>query len=207
MGQDHIPRELLASAVAGDSTAAERLSVHHDRLMAALRRRYGRSRRIVLEDLAQQTYLEAYRSISSFKPGAPDGLFRWLLGIADHRASDLCRREHAQRRGGGKAGNGADAARLSLEAVEQFLAAASRSSPSRCAARTEIEQILTHALAYLPADYRTAIRLRYIRAMPVAQIAAEMDRTERAVHMLCNRGLKRLRDVLGSASAFLSSSA
>ena len=35
------------------------------------------------------------------------------------------------------------------------------------------------------------------------EIAARMNRSERAVHMLCNRGLKKLRAALGHASQYL----
>jgi DNA-directed RNA polymerase specialized sigma24 family protein len=38
--------------------------------------------------------------------------------------------------------------------------------------------------------------------LSVAETAARMSRTERAVHMLCHRGLEQLRDVLGRSSRF-----
>jgi DNA-directed RNA polymerase specialized sigma24 family protein len=36
-------------------------------------------------------------------------------------------------------------------------------------------------------------------------VAKKLGKTDRAVHMLCNRGLKRLREHMGSASRYLSS--
>jgi RNA polymerase sigma-70 factor (ECF subfamily) len=84
----------------------------------------------------------------------------------------------------------------------EVLAAHSR-TPSRSAASHEAAQAVDDALGKLPEDYREALRLRYFDALPVAQIAARMNRSEGAVHMLCHRGLEALRLALGDTSRFL----
>jgi len=49
------------------------------------------------------------------------------------------------------------------------------------------------AISRLMSPKRSGDRLRYLEGMAVAAIAARLHRGERAVHMLCNRGLKELR--------------
>jgi RNA polymerase sigma-70 factor (ECF subfamily) len=78
-------------------------------------------------------------------------------------------------------------------------------TPSRSAAGHEAVRAVQVGLAGLKSDYREALRLRYIEGLPVAEVAARMDRTERAVHMLCHRGLQCLRAAVGRSSQFLSS--
>ena len=55
----------------------------------------------------------------------------------------------------------------------------------------------------LPADYREALRCRYLEGMAVNDIAARMNRSSGSVLMLCNRGLKALRLEMRSFSAYL----
>jgi RNA polymerase sigma factor (sigma-70 family) len=86
---EHELRQLVAT---GDSHSA----------ISILMREYGdsvftRARRIVgdrqvAQDVLQQTFLEAYRDLSSF--GERSSLRTWLLGIATHRALDAARRTH-----------------------------------------------------------------------------------------------------------------
>jgi RNA polymerase sigma-70 factor (ECF subfamily) len=78
-----------------------------------------------------------------------------------------------------------------------------RRAGQRPAARHEAAGAIHAALAGLKLEYRQAIELRYIQQLPVAEIAARMDRTERAVHMLCNRGLKQLEAAMGCATRFI----
>ena len=57
---------------------------------------------------------------------------------------------------------------------------------------------LSHAMAQLPDDQRTALELRHLRGMTVAQISQEIGRSEAAVGGLLRRGLKTLRELLAS---------
>ena len=76
-------------------------------------------------------------------------------------------------------------------------------TPSRSALAHEMIGTLQRSMQNLPEDYREAVRLRYIEGMQVIEIAGRMNRTDRAVHMLCNRGLKALRLELRSASMYV----
>lgn len=85
----------------------------------------------------------------------------------------------------------------------QQIAITSR-TPSVSAASHEAISAVQSALESLPADYREALRLRHIEGLAVAEVAAQMGRTEAAVQMLCHRALRQLATVMGSASRFLS---
>jgi DNA-directed RNA polymerase specialized sigma24 family protein len=62
---------------------------------------------------------------------------------------------------------------------------------------------LDHSLRGLPDDLRTAVSLRYVEGLAPHEIAARMNRSERAVHQLCYRGVQQVRRQLRSASLFL----
>ena len=92
---------------------------------------------------------------------------------------------------------GADSSLVDLVVV-------SVNSPSGQVARREAQRVVLVALTQLKEDYRLAISLRYLEGRSVAEVAETMQRTERSVHMLCNRALKKLREALGRSSQYLS---
>src|SRR5262245_48246992 len=86
----HQERELVARAGRGDADAFSSLAARYYRPVAAfLLRRV--SRPDVVEDLAQETFLEAFRSLGD---GArPQHFSSWLFGIANNRAGKWLRRK------------------------------------------------------------------------------------------------------------------
>jgi RNA polymerase sigma factor (sigma-70 family) len=82
--------------------------------------------------------------------------------------------------------------------LESWLAA-DHTSPSMRAAREELLRRMADALAALPKDQRAALELRYLRSPPwsLAEIAAELRRTDKAAAGLLCRGLDALRHSLG----------
>ena len=60
------------------------------------------------------------------------------------------------------------------------------------------------ALSQLPEDYREAIRLQFMEGMGYQEIADEMGKTPGAIQGLVKRARQKLRDNLGTASAYLS---
>jgi RNA polymerase sigma-70 factor (ECF subfamily) len=195
---------LIERAVAGDREALEDLLVsYHGRLRTYLQRRIPPELASVLseDDVLQETYLSVAQQIGQFRPREPDGFARWLHRVAKHRLVDLVRRQRAVKRGGGRvAVDGGNAGQTSCVLWLELLAVHER-TPSRSAAEYEVAMAVQRALKTLKPEHGEVLRLRYIEGRGVADIAEIMQRSEGAVHMLCQRALRRLEEALGFPSS------
>lgn len=193
----------LARAVTGDPDALERLLLaSQKRLTAYVRGMIGPALRPAFDesDLIQEACKQAFRRIGTLQADTFEGFIHWLLTIARHQLIDWLRKS-----GRGPTVHGQNNEESVIELLKQ--AAASHRTPSQSAARREAIVIVIEALGELPESYRVALRLRYFEGLAVKDIAARMDKTDRAVHNYCTKGLARLRDILGSRSNYLSSTA
>jgi len=197
---------LTESAASGNTHALEQLLLlHHDQLSASIDRRLPARLRATIsaEDIVQDTYIRAFRRISTFTPKGPGSFYLWLLTIARNQLLDAQKRHDAAKRGGNakevRSPNYANSMVQLLETV-----AIDGHTPSQSAARHEGIAAVQIAVAGLKDDYRQAIEMRHIQGLTVAQTAAKLDRTDRAVHMLCHRGLSRLKAAMGRSADFLS---
>jgi RNA polymerase sigma-70 factor (ECF subfamily) len=196
--------DLVQRAVAGNRAALDGLlAAYYPRLAAHVAPKLPRDLRgtLAVEDVLQEAYLDAFQSIASAKADNGKSFYSWLVSIVEHRLLDLIRAARAAKRGGGW--GPLDAQSASMVGMLEQIAVTSR-TPSVSAAGHEAVSAVQAALELLPADYREALRLRHIEGLAVADVAARMGRTERAVQMLCHRALKQLATVMGSASRFLS---
>jgi RNA polymerase sigma-70 factor (ECF subfamily) len=198
--------QLAAKAVAGDEVALSKLLFrHHEQLVADISGRLPADLQgsVSAEDVVQEAYVVAFQRIASFNPQDHARFYAWLATIARNRLMDAVKAQRAAKRGGGRMA----VANLSTDDEEmvhmlEVLAAHSR-TPSRSAAGHEAAEAVARALEDLPKDYGEVLRLRYVDALPVAEIAERMQRTDGAVHMLCHRGLQALRLALGDTTKFL----
>jgi RNA polymerase sigma-70 factor (ECF subfamily) len=122
------------------------------------------------EDIAQEAFLAALRSLDRFDRRRPFG--PWLHRIVVNRAIDWAR-----------------ARRLRGE-TELGDAAASDHSPS-----AERDTLLA-ALADLPPEHRAVIVLRYLLEYTPGEIAALLELPRGTVNSRMRRGLDRLRETL-----------
>ena len=175
---------LVARATAGDTSATDRLLLAHYRRLSA---RIGRkipsecSGTIAADDELQETFAEVFRRLGSFRTQGEQSFYRWLATIAELRLADMVKAARAAKRGGGRkaaqaAGNPEAGSVVNL----LDLAAAHERTPSRSVARHEAASAIHVAMAGLKGDYREALQLRYLKGLPVAEIAKQMNRTERA---------------------------
>ena len=191
---------LIAQAQAGDEAALSQLfQAHTERLLDSVRAELGDHLRQRLEsqDVMQQVYLDALDNIDKFVDRGHDSFFAWLRRIALNRICDVHRRESTAKRS-----PELRAADLGVDASMAKLlddVAGSLTSPSMAANTAERVRHLQQALDALSGDQREAIRLRYLNQLNVAETAAKMERSERAVRSLCVRALIRLRELLGDA--------
>ena len=189
---------LIERARGGDEAALnELLKAHTERLLESIRAELGERLRQRLEsqDVMQQVYMDALSNIDRFVDRGRDSFFAWLRRIAVNRICDADRRQFQaiKRRGEVRSSDLNDESMVRL--LDQL--AGSVTSPSRCADRAERIGLLQRSLEQLSEDQREVLRLRYLHQLDVAQTAAKMDRSERAVRSLCVRALIRLRELLG----------
>jgi RNA polymerase sigma-70 factor, ECF subfamily len=191
-------RSSLDRAKHGDQRAlGQLLEEHRDWLhrMAQGELRGPLAARLSASDVVQQTCLSAVRQFSAFD-GASEAEFRaWLKGVHRHNIQDAVRQHgRAQKRAVGN--------QQSLDAGGSAAApVAGGGSPSRRIARQEASDQLLKAIATLPNDQGTAVRLRHLEQRSLREIAEAMNRTEVAVASLLKRGLETLRQKMRAEEA------
>ena len=77
----------------------------------------------------------------------------------------------------------------------------SMTTPSKAVARDERGRALLEALAALPEESQTALRLRYVENLPSKEIAERLGKSDGAVRVLLTRTLARLQKLLGPGAA------
>lgn len=200
-------RPLIERAVQGDADSlGELLSLFGPRIEAQLR--ISRPWRTMLEpgDVMQVTYLEAFLQISSFRPDQSSSFEAWLARIAENNLRDAIRGLERQKQlPPSKRIAEPNSSDSYVGLYEQL--AATTTTPSRTAARKDVERLMQAAIDRLPPDYATAIRLYDLEGRPMNAITTTMNRSAGAVHMLRARAHQRLGELLGSASAWFDSRA
>jgi RNA polymerase sigma-70 factor (ECF subfamily) len=198
---------LIEAASAGDRCATDGLLVReYEPLLAFIRSQDLKSLagRVAAEDLLQESLLRAARGIKGFNLAQADGFRAWLHAIAQNVIRDARKAQEAARRDKRREARSPRAAPdESIVGLLDLLPVSGR-TPSQSVARREAVAAIRVALASISEDYRLAIRHRYLDGLDVKETAKRMKRSERAIHMLCNRGLKALAEAMGSASMFLS---
>jgi RNA polymerase sigma-70 factor (ECF subfamily) len=124
------------------------------------------------EDLAQQTWLDAARSLGRFEGDEVD-FQRWLFTIGRRRLVDEQRRR-------GRRGD-----------VLQAEPPDSASDEMSFALVDDLDRALA-LVRRLPGDQADAVLLRIVADLDVAHVAAIMGRSDSAVRVLVHRGLRRL---------------
>ena len=145
-------------------------------------------------DIVQQTLLEAHQGLDRFT-GDDDALAGWLRQILANHLADALRRYTRGRRDVALERSMQGSLEQSSARLEAFLAD-DASSPSQRVSRQEQLLHLAHALAELPEEQRTALTLKHLQGLSVADVCEQMGKSEAAVAGLLRRGLKKLRELL-----------
>jgi RNA polymerase sigma-70 factor (ECF subfamily) len=154
--------QLVASALAGSQDAFRELVVRFERPVYSLIVRMVQDP-ATAEDLAQEAFVKAYRSLRSYDPSRK--LSSWLFKIAHNTAIDHLRR-HAPETVSlevprEEEGRGGLAAVLSDASVED---------PAAAAERRDMARSLERAIARLRPEYREAVVLFYIEGATYQEI-------------------------------------
>lgn len=132
----------------------------------------------VAEDLVQETYLRAYRSIRHLTE--PRGFRAWLMTIRQTTLIDSYRRDGALRRSPPK--------RAGQEALENAPAPA-----EEAAGQPEMRDKVRAILQSLPEEYRHPLTLRYIDGADYESIQMQLGLSPGSLRGLLYRGLQLLR--------------
>jgi len=191
-------QELIVRARVGDREAlSELLAYYQPYLRRVVRTNMGPSLRKAHEtaDVLQEVMLTAAARFEQFH-GVDEGeLLTWLRTLVARKAVDMARfLGRAKRNPGGQA----SIERLDAvtERGEYPEIPADQTSPSRAAARRELQLKLAEALAQLPDDEADVVWMRHIEEMSFEAIGKRLGMGRNAVRSLWVRALKRLRDHL-----------
>jgi RNA polymerase sigma-70 factor (ECF subfamily) len=170
-------RELIGRAQAGERTAFQGLAERHAATLYACALSLCRDRQRA-EDLAQETLVEAWRSLGRF-----DGRCRfstWLYGILRHRfLKGLRRRTHA--------------ALVPLETASSDQLVLGEPTPAVAAERSEDAVRVRQAVAELPEEQRWVIELRFFAGASLEEIAGALGCPLGTVKSRLHHGLEKLR--------------
>ena len=146
-------------------------------------------------DVVQETLLRAHEKLDQFRGGTDAELAGWLRRILANELGQALRRFGRRQRDVALERSLEAAVDRSSARLEGWLAA-DLPGPGEVAARNEQLLRLADTLAGLPEDQRTALELRHLQGVPVAEIGRALGRSEAAVAGLLRRGLMRLRELL-----------
>jgi RNA polymerase sigma-70 factor (ECF subfamily) len=160
---------LVERTVAGDQKAFELLVLKYQRRIERLIGRMVRDTDLV-EDIAQETFIRAYRALSQFRGEAQ--FYTWLYRIAVNTAKkalgDL-KRDPLVSENALRGGDEED----ETSAVENELTTAE--TPETVLAAKEIAAAVNSAMEALPEELRQAVTLREIEGLSYEEIADVMS--------------------------------
>ena len=175
------PEELLEQSRRGSTQAFAGIVRQYQSRVRAYLARYVRDRDAV-EDLAQDTFLLAYRSLSSYRGESSLGV--WLSGIARNVAL-MHVRDQARRRFRETEALQAALGRWLAEAVEK--------DASRLTDRDQTLRALELCLQELPEHSSALVENYYFKGRTAIEMAREQGKKESAIGMM----LLRIREILG----------
>jgi RNA polymerase sigma-70 factor (ECF subfamily) len=171
---DEIDRATLVRCKARDPIAFRAFVVRYERaVFALLSRLLGRGPHV--EDLAQETFLRAYRALPAFDIDLPTRPSAWLLTIATRLALDARKKRTIEIVG--------------AEAIDA-------STPETERARHALGRAIEAAARTLPDDQRAAFVLAECHGMTTAEIAGALDVPEATAKTRLFRAREKMRERL-----------
>jgi RNA polymerase sigma-70 factor, ECF subfamily len=166
---------------AQDPMAFRAFVVRYERMVfALLSRMLGHGPEV--EDLAQETFVRAYRAFPSFDPNGPAKVSTWLLTIATRLALDSRKRR-----------------KLGTQSIDDDAESiASRSTPERDLERRELGAAIERAASTLPEDQCAALILAEMHGLSIAEIAGALEVPENTVKTRLFRAREKMRAALST---------
>lgn len=161
-----VDADLVARVQNGDKRAFDLLVLKYQRKVIRLLSRMVRHPGDV-EDVAQETFIKAYRALSQFR--GDSAFYTWLYRIAINTARNW---QAAQNRRPNTISSTENDEGETFEQVDNLI---DINTPEAMVASKQIVETVNAAIAALPEDLRTAIVLREIEGMSYDDIALSMN--------------------------------
>jgi len=170
-------QNLVHRAQHGDKEAfTELYEAYFDKLYRYVVVRIGN--KAEAEDMTQQVFVRAYKSISSFRwKGVP--FSAWLFRIAHNLMVDFFRKE----------------SKRPTVPLEESLLVSDEDPRQTIEQRMDIERVMT-ATRKLTAAQREVVSLRFAGGLTIAEVARTMGKSEGAVKALQHSAIAALRRIL-----------
>jgi RNA polymerase sigma-70 factor (ECF subfamily) len=173
---------LVVAAILGDLGAFDELvRRYRAAVVRTAERIVGRDN---ADDVAQESLLLAFKALPSIED--PSRFAAWLAVITRHHAIRFAKREKTR-------------AASSVELDEMLLEHIGSLQPQPVV-DDKSDALLRYALAALPADYSTALSLRFLDEMPLKRIASFLGVPVSTVKWRLHRGKQLLREKLSTAA-------
>jgi len=160
-----LDNELVKRVQRGDDAAFDLLVRKYQHRIAALIGRYVNDWS-ECQDIAQETFIRAYRAIGNFRGDAQ--FYTWLHRIAVNTAKN-----HLVAMG--RRPPGADIDVADAEQFDSGIRLRDTDTPEREMMRRQMEQTVLRAVEGLPEELRVAITLREVDGLSYEEIAQRMD--------------------------------
>ena len=183
---------LVERAVAGDKPAFGVLVERYQDAVFRIVRRTSRVDADRAEDLAQETFLRAYRSLDRFRGDCSFSawVFRIATNLTINRVTTVAARADKKTASLDQpiASMGGE---VSMDPVDD-----NQASPGARLERDEVKDALALALERLPDDYRSAVVLRDVEGLDYDAIASVLEVPIGTVRSRLHRGREALREIL-----------
>uniref|UniRef100_E6QV76 RNA polymerase sigma-E factor (Sigma-24) n=1 Tax=mine drainage metagenome TaxID=410659 RepID=E6QV76_9ZZZZ len=165
MDNRELDQQLVERVQRGDKQAFSLLVVKYERRLIRLLSRLIRDPHEV-EDVAQETFIKAYRALPSFRGDA--AFYTWLYRIGINTAKNFLMTRNR------RAPTSTEYDAEEAEGFEDAGALQELNTPENMLLSKEVAQVVNEAMAQLPEDLRTAISLREIDGLSYEDIAETM---------------------------------
>ena len=155
--------QLVARVQKGDKRSFDLLVLKYQHKVLALVRRYVKDH-AEAEDVAQESFVKAYRAIGSFR--GDSAFYTWLYRIAVNTAKNAL--DARKRR---------PASDVDIDEVEDYAfsdALRVEENPENLLATQDVHRVVQEVLANLPEELRRALELRQFDGLAYEEIAAVM---------------------------------
>lgn len=203
-------RELLKGVTDGDSQAVNRLMDRHReavRRMIQMRLDQAVARRVDASDVVQDVLMEASQRLKDYLANPVMPFHLWLRQLAKDRIIDMHRRHRAaQRRSVDREQNMSGLGNDEQSAADlAALLKDAELTPAAAALRREMEQRFLVALDQLEENDREIVVMRHFEHLGNSEVAEALGLSPPAAGMRYLRAIRRLRELLGSDDASMSS--